>query len=360
MSCLPYPSGVFSLALGGPAGGDLAGTLPNPSVIGLQGVPFSNHPSDSWMPVYNQTTGMIEWRAAAAPSGPASGDLDGTYPNPNVIRIRGLLIKLGLAPAAMGEVLTWDNTLAQWGSGTVPAALGAQTANTVLAGPATGAAAMAAFRALVIADLPVASSGTVSATQVPRADDGRFWTMSTLDVYRGSGNVAVGTTPVSTNRVKIQGIGATAASYGLRVLTGSGFPALEVRDDARVQMINGIIVFSTTNIGNNVASMTNQGTGENITFNPDPSVANGRLRFESKFGSGIQMVTTGGGGVAIGTSAFAPSCQLDVDGTKIRIRQTNTPANSAAPGNQGDISIGSNCLFYYDTGAWWKVQGVAF
>lgn len=61
-----------------------------------------------------------------------------------------------------GTVLSSTPSSAVTTSGTVTAALNTQTANTILAGPTTGAAANPTFRALVAADLPAGTGGSVS------------------------------------------------------------------------------------------------------------------------------------------------------------------------------------------------------
>ena len=96
-----------------PAGGDLSGSFPTPTVIKIQGRSVDNStPTDGYAIVWSASQNKYIFSQSIPPSGSANGDLSGTYPNPTVAKIQGYTV--ANSTPIDGYDLVWNNTLSQW------------------------------------------------------------------------------------------------------------------------------------------------------------------------------------------------------------------------------------------------------
>lgn len=106
----------------GPASGDLAGTYPSPTVDGIQGrAVVATLPTNGQ--VYAWNSGTLQWEPvtiSGSPSGPASGDLAGTYPSPTVDAIQGVTVSA--AAPSNGQVFQYNSGTLQWEPTTITTA----------------------------------------------------------------------------------------------------------------------------------------------------------------------------------------------------------------------------------------------
>ena len=115
-----------SRAPNGTATGDLYGSFPSPNVGKLRGTTISTTaPTDGQVLTYATATGWTPTTIAA------SGDLSGTYPAPSVVKLRGNA--LAVATPTNGQVLTWVSSTSSWTPAGAPAAAIAYATNTAAA-----------------------------------------------------------------------------------------------------------------------------------------------------------------------------------------------------------------------------------
>lgn len=115
-------------------GGDLTGNLPDPYVSGLQGTPIAvTTPTSNQLLQFNSSTGKWTPTTIAIPSLTVGGDLSGTLPNPTVVGLQGRQVDSN-APTS-GQYLVWNG--ARWAPTSFAATLagdvtGSFSANTVV------------------------------------------------------------------------------------------------------------------------------------------------------------------------------------------------------------------------------------
>ncbi len=246
---------ISGVSPGGPAGGDLTGTYPNPTVAKIQGNPVASGTLGAGDAGKVLLWNGSQWTAASiTPSGPAGGDLDGSYPNPTVDGLCGTPLNcsaIGALGSGDRKVLTWN------GSAWVPWGIVGDGTTTVTAGMGNFTISANNTSAIWNADKlrgnPVAS-GTLGA-----GDAGKvlLWTGSQWAATGLSGDIA---SVSGTGEVELSPTGVAAGTYG------SETHVAQITVDAKGRII------SATNVPISGVSPGGPAGGDLGGSYPDPTV----------------------------------------------------------------------------------------
>ena len=219
-----------------------------------------------------------------------------------------------------GTVLSSTPSSAVTTSGTVAGSLASQSANLVLAGPATGSAAAPTFRSLVSADLP---SGLGTVTSVTFTGDGTVLSATPSSAVTTSGTVAGSLATQTANLVLAGPTSGSAAAPTFRAIGTTDLPS--TLPNRIYQQITNVTIATTSGASSLVnttgaVGSVSLGTGAlNVVGRSlrirgggylSTTATQGTLYFTVKLGSGI--VATGSGVATTAASLTTQPISIDV------------------------------------------------
>lgn len=207
------------------------------------------------------TPGFRALVPADIPAITLAGDVTGASNANTVVKLRGASLDTTIGTAGAGQdgyVIYWDNSSSSYklkliaagvtsvsgdgsvytnssSTGAVTLTLGTQTAKFVFAGPATGAAATPAFRALVAGDIPALAYVTSVALTAPTEI-----TVSGSPVT-SSGTLALTWTNESANKIFAGPASGSATTPSFRSLVAADYPSVVTTSGQGFMISYGIL-----------------------------------------------------------------------------------------------------------------------